>query len=63
MSFVQKEDILIVLDETQLDFATFILNKHRYFKFGLLMLIAFGAKSSQTKRDLISKALHYVRKR
>jgi hypothetical protein len=35
MSFVQKEDVLIVLDETQLGFATFILPKFHHFKFGL----------------------------
>lgn len=34
MSFVQKYDILIVLDETQLDFAIFVLPKHRHFIFG-----------------------------
>lgn len=35
MSFVQKEDILIVLDETQLNFATFVLSNTHHFKFGL----------------------------
>ena len=35
MSFVQKEDVLIVLDETQLGFATFVLPKFHHFKFGL----------------------------
>lgn len=35
MGFVQKDDILIVLDETQLDFTIFVLPKHRHFKFGL----------------------------
>lgn len=35
MSFVQKEDVLIVLDETHLSFATFVLPKFHHFKFGL----------------------------
>ena len=35
MSFVQKEDVLIVLDETQLGLATFVLPKFHHFKFGL----------------------------
>ena len=35
MSFVQKEDVLIVLDETHLSFATFVLTKFHHFKFGL----------------------------
>ena len=35
MSFVQKEDVLIVLDETHLGFATFVLPIFHHFKFGL----------------------------
>ena len=35
MSFVQKEYVLIVLDETHLSFATFVLPKFHHFKFGL----------------------------
>lgn len=55
MSFVQKYDILIVLDETQLDFAIFVPPKHRHFKFGLFdVAIAFGAKSYKTNRDMMS---------
>ena len=57
MSFVQKYDILIVLDETQLDFAIFVLPRHRHFKSGLLTVaIAFGAKSYKTNRDMMSEA-------
>ncbi len=48
MSFVQKEDVLIVLDETQLGFATFVLPKFHHFKFGplLMLVIAFGSRCS-----------------
>ena len=57
MSFVQKYNILIVLDETQLDFAIFVLPKHRHFIFGLFdVAISFGAKSYKTNRDMISGA-------
>jgi hypothetical protein len=57
MGFVQKDDILIVLDETQLDYAIFVLPKHRHFKFGLFdVAVAFGAKSYKTNRDMISGA-------
>jgi len=35
MSFIQKENILIVLDETRLGFATFVRSKLHHFKFGL----------------------------
>ena len=55
MSFVQKYDFLIVLDETRSDFAIFVLPKHRHFKSGILTLaIAFGAKSCKTNRDMMS---------
>ncbi len=57
MSFVQKYDIIIVLDETHLVFAIFVLPKHRHFKSGLLTVaIASGAKSSKTNRDMMSEA-------
>ena len=57
LSFVQKKDILIVLDETHLVFAIFVLPKHRHFIFGLFdVAIAFGAKSYKTNRDMMSEA-------
>ena len=63
MGFVQKDDILIVLDETQLDFAIFVLPKHRHLKFGLFdVAVAFGAKSYKTNRDMMSEALTFQEK-
>ena len=60
MGFVQKDDILIVLDETQLDYAIFVLPKHRHFKFGLFdVAVAFGAKSYKTNRDMMSEVLTF----
>ena len=50
MSFVQKYNILIVLDETQLDFAIFVLPKHRHFIFDL-----FDVSNSIWSKELQNK--------
>jgi len=58
MSFVQKEDVLIVLDETQLGLATFVLPKFHHLNLVFLMFaIEFGARNSKTKQDLKSGAI------
>ena len=52
MSFVQKYDILIVLDETQLDFAIFVFPKHRHFIFGFFD-VAIDLEQRVTKQTEI----------